>query len=176
VQVLGKGALDYPPGERSLFVLARTINDFMPAHMFHLTTDGLKRAGRAVKGSDVAVLGWAFLADTDDARNTPSEPFRDLLIKAGASVRVHDPYVTGDHGVDVWQNIDEVIAGTDAIAIFTAHHQYRTLNPEKIKFLSHRKHPVIIDGRNLIDPDTFISQGFVYKGIGRGDKNSHPLI
>ena len=176
VQVLGKGALDYPPGERSLFVLARTINDFMPAHMFHLTTNGLKRAGRAVKGSDVAVLGWAFLADTDDARNTPSEPFRDLLIKAGASVRVHDPYVTGDHGVDVSQNIDEVIAGTDAIAIFTAHHQYRTLNPEKIKFLSHRKHPVIIDGRNLIDSDTFISQGFVYKGIGRGDKNSHPLI
>jgi len=34
---------------------------------------------------------------------------------------------------------------------------------------------VIVDGRNVIDPDAFIRNGFVYKGIGRGDKNGHPL-
>jgi len=33
----------------------------------------------------------------------------------------------------------------------------------------------ILDGRNVVDPDEFISKGFVYKGIGRGDKNEHPL-
>lgn len=34
-------------------------------------------------------------------------------------------------------------------------------------------HPVIVDGRNVIEPDSFISAGFVYKGIGRGDRNNH---
>jgi UDP-N-acetyl-D-mannosaminuronic acid dehydrogenase len=37
------------------------------------------------------------------------------------------------------------------------------------------KQPLVIDGRNVVDPDKFINAGFVYKGIGRGDKNSHPL-
>jgi len=46
----------------------------------------------------------------------------------------------------------------------------------KIRNLSGKAHPVIIDGRNIIDPDSFINQGFIYKGIGRGDKNSHPII
>jgi len=41
--------------------------------------------------------------------------------------------------------------------------------------LSGRYMPVIIDGRNMIDPDIFIKDGWIYQGIGRGDKNSHPL-
>lgn len=63
VQMLGKGSLDYPAGEPSLYVLARHINDFMPTHMFRLTMDGLERAGVPPKGAKVAMLGWAFLSD-----------------------------------------------------------------------------------------------------------------
>ncbi len=79
VQVLGKDLLDYPAGEPSLYILARRINDFMPAHMFRLTADALKRVGCPLNGAKVAILGWAFLANSDDTRNTPSEPFRDSL-------------------------------------------------------------------------------------------------
>jgi len=79
VKVLGM-SLDWPPGEQSLFLSARAINNFMPTHMFHLTVDGLKRAGKKVEGSTIAILGWAFIADTDDARNTPSEVYRDLVV------------------------------------------------------------------------------------------------
>ena len=50
VQVLGKDLLDYPKDEPSLFILARKINDFMPTHMFRLTLDALKRAGRPIPG------------------------------------------------------------------------------------------------------------------------------
>jgi UDP-N-acetyl-D-mannosaminuronic acid dehydrogenase len=39
-----------------------------------------------------------------------------------------------------------------------------------------KKHPVIVDGRNLIDPEMFIQAGFIYKGIGRGDRNWHEII
>jgi UDP-N-acetyl-D-mannosaminuronic acid dehydrogenase len=66
--------------------------------------------------------------------------------------------------------------GADAIVIFAGHHHYKKLDPVKIRKLSGKTHPVIIDGRNIIDPDSFINHGFIYKGIGRGDKNSHQII
>jgi UDP-N-acetyl-D-mannosaminuronic acid dehydrogenase len=176
VQVLGKDLLDYPEGEPSLYVLARRINDFMPTHMFRLTTEALKRAGCPLKGSKVAILGWAFLANSDDTRNTPSEPFRDNLIQAGSSVTVHDPHVLKYPDVPIYQNLDDTIKGVDAVVIFAGHNQYKNLDPNYIRALSGKLHPVIIDGRNMIDPDLYIKHGFVYKGIGRGDKNMHKII
>jgi UDP-N-acetyl-D-mannosaminuronic acid dehydrogenase len=176
VQVLGKELLDFPAGEPSLYVLARRINDFMPAHMFRLTKDALDRAGRPISGARVALLGWAFLANSDDTRNTPAEPYRDLLVAAGADVRVHDPYVADYPGVPIVPFVEEALEGADAVAIFAGHHQYRTLDPKVIMNLSGKKHPAIIDGRNMVDPDAYIREGFVYKGIGRGDKNSHKVI
>ncbi|MDD1681391.1 MAG: nucleotide sugar dehydrogenase, partial [Methanoregula sp.] len=176
VQVLGRGTLDYPANEPSLYVLARHINDFMPTHMFRLTMDALKRAGRSPKGAKVALLGWAFLSNSDDTRNTPSEPFRDLLLKEGALVSVHDPYVADYPGVPIVPFVEEAFEGADAIVIFAGHHQYHTLDPKVLKNLSGKKHPAIIDGRNFVDPDAYICEGFVYKGIGRGDKNGHGIV
>jgi len=176
VQVLGKGLLDYPPGEPSLYVLARRINDFMPTHMFRLTMDGLKRAGVSPNGAKIALLGWAFLSNSDDSRNTPSEPYRDLLIREGATVAIHDPYVAEYPGLTFEPFVEEAIRNADAIVIFAGHHQYRTLDAAYLKNLSGKKHPVIVDGRNLADPDSYIRAGFIYKGIGRGDKNSHAIV
>ncbi len=175
VQMLGKGTLDYPENEPSLYVLARRINDFMPTHMFRLTVDALGRAGVPLKGAKVAMLGWAFLSNSDDSRNTPSEPFRDACTRAGGLVAVHDPYVAEYPGVPIVPSIEEAVKGADAIVIFAGHHQYRTLDPKALKLVSGKKHPVIIDGRNMVNPDAYIREGFVYKGIGRGDRNSHPI-
>lgn len=175
VQVLGKGTLDYPENEPSIYVLARRINDFMPAHMFRLTADALKRADIPLKGAKVALLGWAFLSNSDDSRNTPSEPFRDACIRAGVLVTVHDPYVAKYPGVPIVPVIEEAVKGADAIVIFAGHHQYKSLDALYLKNLSGKKHPVIIDGRNLIDADAFIRCGFIYKGVGRGDKNGHTI-
>jgi len=175
VQVLGKDLLDYPKGEPSLFVLARRINDFMPTHMFRLTKEGLERAGQSLNGAKIALLGWAFLANSDDTRNTPAEPYRDLLIKAGAAVSVHDPYVAKYPDVPMLPSVEETTRGADAVVIFAGHHQYRMLDPKAIKNLSGKMHPVIIDGRNMVDPDAYIREGFIYKGIGRGDKNGHAI-
>jgi len=175
VQQLGKGSLDYPAGEPSLYVLARHVNDFMPVHMFRLTMDALKRIGRDPKDATVAMLGWAFLSNSDDTRNTPSEPYRDLLIQEGCRVIVHDAYVSGYPGVPVNADLEGTLKGVDVIAIFAGHGQYRNLDPARIRALTGRQHPVIVDGRNMIDPDAFIAEGFVYKGIGRGDKNGHAI-
>jgi UDP-N-acetyl-D-mannosaminuronic acid dehydrogenase len=176
VQVLSGGHLDYPSGEPSLYLLARRINDFMPTHMFRLMVDALKRAGASRKNVKIALLGWAFLADSDDTRNTPSEPFRDTCIRDGAQVIVHDPYVTRYHNVPIVTFMEEAVRDADAIVIFTGHHQYKALDAPYLKDLTAKRHPVIIDGRNMVDPDTFIQCGFVYKGIGRGDKNGHAIV
>lgn len=170
VKLLG-GPLDYPDGKDSLFILARNINDFMPRHMVTLTRAGLERARKRMEGARVALLGWAFVANSDDARNTPSEVYCDIMREEGAEIIVHDPYIK-----DEWieKDLRKVIHNADVIAIFTGHSEYRSLDPDSLPV--NRPLPVIIDGRNIVDPDRFINAGWVYKGIGRGDKNNHPVI
>ena len=168
--------LDYPDGAESIFVLARKVNDFMPTHMYHLTLEGLSHIGKRLEDARVAILGWAFINNSDDSRNTPSEPYRDLLIQDGAEVAVHDPHVLDYPGLPISENLDEVVKGADVISIMTSHHDYFKLDPDHLKKLSGQRHPVIVDGRNVIDPDRFIGAGFVFKGIGRGDKNGHEIL
>lgn len=175
VQVLGRDLLDYPRGEPSLYVLARHINDFMPAHMLTLTRQGLERTGKSLDGARIAMLGWAFIANSDDARDPPSETFRDLAIEAGATVAVHDAWVESYPGITIEHDLESVIKNADAVVIFTGHNAYKNLTPPVVKSLCGKDHPVIVDGRNVIDPDSYIGAGFVYKGIGRGDKNNHNL-
>ncbi|HLB72008.1 MAG TPA: nucleotide sugar dehydrogenase [Candidatus Methanoperedens sp.] len=178
----GNSKLDYPVNTESLYVLARKINDFMPIHMYNLTVDGLARSGRGIQEARVVILGWAFINNSDDTRNTPAEPYYDLLKKNGASITVHDPYVKEyndieiNNDIEITQNLNEAVNGATAIAIFTGHNQYLNLKAGKIKKSTGLQHPVIVDGRNVINPDDFIREGFVYKGIGRGDKNYHDII
>lgn len=88
---------------------------------------------------------------------------------------VHDPYVSRYNGIKISQNLGDCLKGASAVAILTGHSQYQALKPKKIKKLTGLQHPVIVDGRNVIDPDAFINEGFVYLGIGRGDKNCHDI-
>ena len=116
---------------------------------------------------EVAILGWAFINNSDDARNPPSEPYRDLLLDAGCEVAVHDPHVLEYPGVDISHEL------ADVVAILTGHDEYFKLDVKVLKGLTGQKRPVVVDGRNVVDADGFIDEGFVYKGIGRGDKNNH---
>ncbi|KAF1079000.1 nucleotide sugar dehydrogenase [Methanogenium sp. MK-MG] len=205
VEQLGPEALDWPDDIASLYVSSRLINDFMPSHMLHLTESALQQAALAqagagrtdtetmtetdtetktqiLKGAKIALLGWAFLNDSDDARNTPAEPFYQAAIAAGAEVRIHDPWVDRKtapdvpEGADITRDLDAVLRGADAVVIFAGHKEYRTLAPAEVKELCGCSHPVLVDGRNVADPDAWIGAGYVYRGIGRGDKNQHPLV
>lgn len=179
VQQLGPDNLDFPEGRESLYTLARGINDFMPTHMLHLTTSALAQAGKTLKGSRIALLGWAFINDSDDARNTPSEPFYAAAVAAGAEVRVHDPWVDPETAPDtppgLSKDLEAVLSGADAVVVFAGHKEYRHLVPAEVKKLCGCAHPAIVDGRNVADPDAWIDAGFAYRGIGRGDRNGHDL-
>ena len=118
----------------------------------------------------------ALISNSDDARNPPSEPYRDLLIDAGCEVAVHDPHVLEYPGVDVSHELADVVKGADVVAILTGHDEYFGLDAKVLKGLMGQEHPVIVDGRNVVDADGFIGEGFVYKGIGRGDKNGQEIF
>ena len=120
-------------------------------------------------------LNRALISNSDDARNPPSEPYRDLLVDAGCSVTVHDPYVSEYPGVGISHELSDVVRGADVVAILTGHDEYFSLDTGVLKGLMGQERPVVVDGRNVVDADEFIGTGFVYKGIGRVDRNEHQM-
>ncbi len=167
--------LDYPQSERSLFIVAREVNDFMPKHVVKLIEEALKKIGKGLNDAKIALLGWAFTKNSGDVRDTPSQTCWTLLSQVGAHVSIHDPYVTTHSDFPISSSLKEVVQDADVIVIMTGHSQYSQLDPQELKVLTGRNHPVIVDGRNIVSANDFIANGFIYKGIGRGDKNEHEL-
>ena len=121
------------------------------------------------------MLGWAFLANTDDARNTPSEAYYHLAEAEGAVTSIHDVWVKHFQEIPdlvIESDIAKTVKDADAVIVLTAHNEYKTLTADALKKMTGKEHPAIIDGRNIINPDEFLDAGWIYRGIGRGDKNS----
>jgi len=128
----------------------------------------LKRHLGNLHGRTVALLGLAFKANTDDMREAPSIVLASRLLAEGADVRAWDPVADGrtlPRGVDVVAGILDAVRGADAAVIVTEWEQLRGLATEEVR--SVMATPVIIDGRNLLDPEATRAAGFVYEGIGR---------
>ena len=70
------------------------------------------------------------------------------------------------------KDIAETLDGADAVIVLTAHNEDKSLTAEELKAMTKNEHPAVIDGRNIIDPDAFLDNGWIYRGIGRGDKNN----
>lgn len=152
--------------DTAMITLARRINDAMPDHMVRLVEEALAEAGREVKGSRVAVLGIAYLEDSDDIRNTPAQPLINTLRARGASVIAHDPFVWGYEGEELTRDLDEALRGADCLALVTKHQMYFGLDLEHVKGLM--RTPVIVDGRNTFSAKAYREAGFIFRGIGKG--------
>jgi UDP-N-acetyl-D-mannosaminuronic acid dehydrogenase len=154
---------------RSILEDARYINDWMPVHMVDLLEQALNQAGKTLKRAQIAVLGYAFLENSDDPRNTPTIPLLRELDKRGGSYKVHDPYVKEDEEYIIEHNLDTVLEGCDAVVLMTKHDVYGSLTPEKLHSLL--KSQIIVDGRNLFEAQDYLKAGFIFKGIGKGKIN-----
>jgi UDPglucose 6-dehydrogenase len=128
--------------------------------------------GQDLTGKIVGIWGLAFKAETDDMRESPAIPLIEGLLKAGARVQTHDPKATDSarmiFGDRVMYAADPYSAahGADALAVMTEWLLYRNPDFERVRKLVRR--PLLIDGRNLYDPDRMATLGFEYHGIGRG--------
>ena len=121
-----------------------------------------------LRGKTVALLGLAFKANTNDMREAPSVVLASRLLAEGARVRAYDPVADpGDllSGVDVCESVLEAVRGADAAVIVTDWDEFRSLASPEVREAMRR--PIVIDGRNLLDPETTRAGGFVYEGIGR---------
>jgi UDP-N-acetyl-D-mannosaminuronic acid dehydrogenase len=149
-----------------MIALAREINDEMPLHLVDLTVQALAERGVALDGAKVAVLGVAYLEDSDDTRNTPATAVIDTLQHKGASVVAHDPYVRELDGYELTRDLDLALQGADAAVIVTRHRVYYELDLARLKGIM--RTPVFVDGRNVFDAQLVRAAGFTYKAIGKG--------
>jgi UDP-N-acetyl-D-mannosaminuronic acid dehydrogenase len=140
---------------------ARAANNAMPRHMADLLEDALKNVGRQITGSRILVLGYAYLEDSDDTRNSPSEALVEHLRTLGAEVVIHDPHVPGYQG-----SLEKILPGCHAAVVMVRHQEYRNLDLKwlRLKLLT----PVLVDGRHVFGQADAEAAGLVYRGIGQG--------
>ncbi|MEW4448675.1 UDP-glucose/GDP-mannose dehydrogenase family protein [Qipengyuania sp. JC766] len=124
----------------------------------------------AARGKKVALLGLTFKPNTDDMRDSPAIAVAQTLIDAGVSVSAYDPEGMELAAplmpeVEMCENTYAAIEGADAIAIVTEWDVFRALDLPRVKKLA--KAPVLIDLRNIYQPDDIRAAGFQYTSIGR---------
>jgi len=144
-----------------LIPAARAVNDGMPLHVADLVVDGLRAAGKDIRGARVAVLGYAFLENSDDTRNSPSAVLVERLRALGAEPVIHDPFVAAYRG-----DLRERVQGCDAAAVMVRHGEYLRLDPQDlVRWLAS---PVVVDGRHVFAAD---AARWVYRGVGGPQQN-----
>lgn len=144
-----------------LIPAARAVNDGMPNHIAEKALLLLKKAGVPKKEAVIAVLGYAYLEDSDDARNSPTEILVNTLSPLVGELRIHDPYVSP------YQNdVYDTVQGADIIIVMVAHALYKSLDLGRVKHSM--RQPILLDGRRIINPLQAIQAGLQYFAVGLG--------
>ncbi|WP_369018019.1 UDP-glucose/GDP-mannose dehydrogenase family protein [Thermatribacter velox] len=131
----------------------------------------LERLLGNLEGRKICVLGLAFKAETDDIRESPAIDVVRILLERRAKIHAHDPQAIENarsvfgNSVSFFEDMYEAMKDCDAICILTEWNCYRNLDLEKVKSLL--KGNVVLDARNVLEPDRVKQKGFVYEGIGR---------
>ncbi|MFI5003035.1 MAG: UDP-glucose dehydrogenase family protein [Reyranellales bacterium] len=126
--------------------------------------------GGSVAGLTIGVLGLTFKPNTDDMRDAPSLDIVPALQAAGAKIVAFDPEGMTEAGkllpgVAFAKTAYDAAAGADVLVVITEWHEFRGLDPRRIK--EAMRQPRIVDLRNIFDPEEMRGLGFTYEGIGR---------
>jgi len=171
VKALARTAKDigYDP---ELLLAVENVNERQKSVLF----DKVQRAFDGdLKGKTIAVWGLSFKPNTDDMREAPSRNLMESLWAAGAKVKAFDPEAMEEcqriYGnktdLTFCEHRNEAVAGADALVICTEWKAFRTVDFQWLK--SQLKFSVIVDGRNLYNPEEAKAAGFLYYAVGRGD-------
>jgi len=135
-----------------------------------LMVEKIKHLLGDLKDKTIGILGLAFKQNTDDIRKSPAIDIIQLLLKEGAYIRCFDPLAM-ENTCKVLPNLIycqdeyETAQGSAALVIATEWNQFRNLDLLKIKKLL--KSPILLDLRNLYEPEKVKELGFIYEGVGR---------
>ena len=149
----------------------RAVEDVNECQKELLVKKLVKRLGNDLSGKTIALWGLAFKPETDDMREATSLVVIDMLVKAGARVRVFDPVAmneckrrVGDI-VEYATDMYDALVDADAMLMLTEWKQFRM--PSWNVIARTMRNPLIIDGRNIYDPEELLSMGIEYHCIGR---------
>lgn len=126
-----------------------------------------------VNGKTIAILGLAFKPDTDDMREAPSITIINELHAQGATIKAYDP-VAMDNSKLIFKNLDKMeftdnaydaVENADLAIVVTEWNEFKQLNIGKM--LKLMRHPNMVDGRNIYEPEKMKEKGFNYIGVGR---------
>ncbi len=126
--------------------------------------------GGSVAGKTIGVLGLSFKPNTDDMRDAPSLDIVPALQKAGARIQAYDPEAMKEaakllNDVDFKRTAQEAATGADCLVILTEWTQFRSLSGKRLKPLM--RQPVVVDLRNIFNPEEMRANGFIYECVGR---------
>jgi UDPglucose 6-dehydrogenase len=143
------------------------VNDFQRKRIMEKVKEELGE----LKGKRVALLGLAFKENTDDLRESPAIGIAEYLVKGGADVYAYDPVAMDNAAkelpvVNYVNSAYDAAEGADAVVIATPWNEFKNLDMKRI--LDTLKTPILIDGRNMYDPELMKELGFKYRGVGRG--------
>lgn len=122
-------------------------------------------------GKVIGVLGLSFKPNTDDMREAPSIDIIQALQSGGATVKAYDP-VAMERAEEVMPEVTfcatpyDAAKDADVMLIITEWNEFKQINLDKIQRVM--RQPIIIDGRNIYDPQDMAKRGFTYWGVGRG--------
>jgi UDP-N-acetyl-D-mannosaminuronic acid dehydrogenase len=151
---------DANPVATELIQSARRVNDRMPYRVARRIAELVGPSA----GSKIALLGAAYKADVDDARESPTSRIDALLRDRGYVTAIYDPLVTRYHR-PLCGSIGEAVSGADALVLLTPHAAFRTIDPKEIAGLMRWRR--LIDTRKFFAVDEWQRRGFECYVLGR---------
>jgi len=157
-------------GAEEALTFLREVDQINLRRRAHTVDLARKTLGGDFRGKVVTVLGATFKPDSDDVRDSPSLDVAVAIYNAGAHVRVHDPkglpnaervYPHMDYRPDLL----DAVTGSDLVLLGTEWREYRELDPKTLTPLV--RTAAIIDARNVLDPNSWRSAGWTFRGLGR---------
>jgi UDPglucose 6-dehydrogenase len=124
-----------------------------------------------LRGKRLGVLGLAFKGGTDDIRESPALFLVQALLQEGSKITAYDPAAmertreSSPSGITFANSAYEAARDADALLILTEWEEFANLDLARLR--QELKYPIVIDGRNLYDPETMAAQGFTYYSVGR---------
>ncbi|MBI2074343.1 MAG: UDP-glucose/GDP-mannose dehydrogenase family protein [Candidatus Levybacteria bacterium] len=176
----GYGGSCFPKDVKALIAIARQYNyDFAllkdVEEINRQATSGIimkakKLLGGDLKNKSIGILGLSFKPDTDDMRDAPSIILVNAFQQDGAKVKAYDPIAMKSaqskiKNVEFCKDSYSVATDADILIVVTEWNEFMQLDLQKIKNIM--KQPILLDGRNIYDPEEVKKIGFVYQGVGR---------
>ena len=126
-----------------------------------------------LKGKRLAVLGLAFKGGTDDVRQSPALAMLELLLREGCKIAAYDPAAMSScrellgNRITFTESAYDAAAGAEALLLLSDWEEFQEL--DLVRLQRALKYPIVIDGRNLYDPEIMAAEGFMYYSVGRSD-------